>query len=90
MAGLEVSSRAGKETLSLRAEILMGKEESFGGSGRSEVFTLKKTLSIFLKLNREFSPLLFSAFFFWERKRSGEGESLELFGVRGLGRFCRM
>lgn len=90
VSGLEVSSRAGKEPLSPGAETLMGREESFGGGGKSEDFHPEPPPKVYLNLNHKFPPVLFSVFFSWERERSGEAELCERFGVRGLGRFCLM
>lgn len=65
----------------------MGRGELGGRGGCSEVSTMKNTNPQHpLKLISRFSPLLFS----WERERSGEGESLEWFGARGLGSSCQM
>lgn len=68
----------------------MGREESLGGGGESEDFQPEPPLKVYLNLNHKFSPVLFSAFFSWERERSGEAELFERFEVRGLGRFCLM
>jgi len=61
-----------------------------GGGWEVSSFHSEEKPRCLLKTKPQVFPLLFSIFFSLERERSGEGESLERFGVRGLGRFCQM